>query len=192
MNFDQFPSLVQQEPDGKVQCPNCGHQNVKTTFTADTFTYGDGPSAVKLTANVPLRSCLECGFQFLDAAAEDVQHEAVCRHLGVLTPPQIRALRRKNGLSRASFAQLTKLGEATIARWERGELIQNAAYDHLLYLLTFDENVQRIRDRNEARNHAPTSPGDSTPRPRLRVFQPTQADVEAGRSFELRRTRRGA
>lgn len=140
-----------REPNGDLQCPNCGHRNIRTTMTEDTFTYGEGPDAVQLTATVLLRTCLECGLQFLDASAEDAHHEAICRHLGVLSPSEIQALRRKYELSRAAFAQITKLGEATIARWERGELIQNAAYDQLLYLLTFAENLQRLKDRNEGR-----------------------------------------
>ena len=38
-------------------------------------------------------------------------------------------------MSRAAFAQLTALGEATLSRWENGVLIQNRAYDRYLRLL---------------------------------------------------------
>jgi DNA-binding transcriptional regulator YiaG len=70
-----------------------------------------------------------------------------------MTPAEVRAVRQKAGsLSRAEFARITRLGEATIGRWERGELIQNAANDQLLYLLTFPENVVRLRDRIEKPN----------------------------------------
>jgi transcriptional regulator with XRE-family HTH domain len=68
----------------------------------------------------------------------------------VLAPREVAALRARYDLSRAQFARLTHLGEATIARWERGELIQNAAYDQFLHLLSFPENIQRLRDRNES------------------------------------------
>ena len=44
-----------------------------------------------------------------------IRHEAVCRHLGVLAPGEIRALRREHGMSRAAFARLTGFGEATLA-----------------------------------------------------------------------------
>ena len=192
MNYDELLNPTRRELNDSVQCPNCGHADVKTTVTEDAFTYGEGPSAVNLTATVPLRTCLKCGFQFLDAAAEDAQHEAVCRHLGVMTPSQMQALRRKYGLSRVSFAQITKLGEATIARWERGEFIQNAAYDQLLYLLTFEENFNRLRDRNDDRHRPHSSSSTNTSPPRLRVFRPTQADLEDARTFDLRPCRRGA
>jgi len=111
-----------------------------------------------LSARIPVRRCEECGNQFLDAEAEDLMHEAVCRHLGVMTSSEVRAIRRQSGrLSRAEFARITRLGEATIGRWERGELIQNAAYDQLLYLLTFPENLVRIRERVEMRERNPHS-----------------------------------
>jgi DNA-binding transcriptional regulator YiaG len=97
-----------------------------------------------LTARVPLRTCTKCGFEYFDEEAEDARHAAVCRHLGVQTPAEIEALRKKYGLSRVEFADLTQLGEATIARWERGALIQNAANDRYLYLLRWEENIERL------------------------------------------------
>ena len=147
MNHEAISNKVAHSQNGELKCPNCGKGNVRTTETEDTFTYGKGPDAVNLTTTVPLRTCLDCHFQFLDGDAEDAHHEAICRHLGVMTPSEIQALRCSYQLSRAGFAQITHLGEASLARWERGELIQNAAYDQLLYLLTFEENLQRLRDR---------------------------------------------
>ena len=50
-------------------------------------------------------------------------------------------------MSRAVFSRLTRIGEASLGRWENGLLIQNLAYDHLLYLLTFPENLERLKFR---------------------------------------------
>ena len=112
------------------------------------FPYGNGDTATELTAKVPVRICRECGEKFLDDESEDLMHEAVCRHLGVMTPREVRAIRRQSGnLSRAELASITRLGEATLGRWERGELIQNVAYDHFLYLLTYPENRIRLQQR---------------------------------------------
>ena len=69
---------------------------------------------------------------------------------------EIKALREKLGLSRTEFARLTRLGEATIARWERGELIQNAGNDSLLRLLQYEDNVRRLRRRAECSNSSRT------------------------------------
>ena len=135
------------------RCPSCGRTAVETEEVERSLPYGAGHQPVHLSVIVPLRRCRDCGFEFLDAEAEDKQAEAVCRHLGVMTPAEIRAIRRKAGaLSRAKFARITRLGEATIGRWERGELIQSAANDQLLYLLTFPENVTRLQNRNRDRS----------------------------------------
>ena len=116
-------------------------------MVVEEFAYGTGKDCVQLRAAVPLRTCRDCGFQFTDHHAEGARHEAVCRHLGVMTPREVEAVRTRLGMTRAAFADLSRLGEASLARWEKGLLIQNAANDQLLYLLRFPENVKRLRSR---------------------------------------------
>lgn len=140
------------------ECPNCGSRKVETTIIDQEFPYGNEPTAVTLSARVPLRSCLQCGFSFLDAIAEDAQHEAICRHLRLLTPAEIKAIRGSYGMTRAEFARVTRLGEATIGRWERGELLQNPAYDHFLYLLSSPENMELLTHRFSNSNPPAPSP----------------------------------
>ena len=130
-----------------LHCPNCESDNVDTTIERETFTYGEGPSAVELTAHVPVRVCKNCEFQFTDGDAEEARHEAVCRHLKVLAPKEILDLRKRYNMSRAEFAELTRLGEASLARWENGQLIQNAANDQLLFLLTVPSNMDLLKRR---------------------------------------------
>ncbi len=113
--------------------------------TPHRFRYGVGPHAVEIEVTLPVRQCLACGFSFLDKEGEEKQHEAVCKHLGVMPPARIRQLRHSLGLSRAELARLTGLGEATISRWERGALIQNEANDRFLKLLAHKENVKRLK-----------------------------------------------
>jgi len=132
-----FPSPL------SVRCPNCESNDVKTTLEHETFTYGEGASAAEVTADVPVRTCTNCSFQFTDGDAEEARHDAVCRHLNVLTPKEVLELRKRYDMSRAQFAELTRLGEASLARWENGLLIQNGANDQLLYLFTFEGNVKR-------------------------------------------------
>ncbi|MGO9274786.1 MAG: type II TA system antitoxin MqsA family protein [Terriglobia bacterium] len=129
------------------ECPNCGSTHVETRTLPDRFQYGSAPKAVELEALVPFRKCADCGFEFTDSDAEDARHEAVCRHLGVMTPSEVRALREEYGLTRAEFAERTRIGEASLARWETGLLIQNRANDNYLYLLRFSESWKRLEDR---------------------------------------------
>jgi putative zinc finger/helix-turn-helix YgiT family protein len=131
------------------QCPNCGSNRVQTQIIRDKFEYGSGAKATTLEASIPYRRCADCGFEYTDYEAEDVQHEAVCRYLQVMTPPEIKSLRKKYNFTRAEFAELTRIGEASLARWESSEVIQNAANDDYLYLLTFPENLRRLQERRQ-------------------------------------------
>lgn len=145
-NSDRLSAI--RDDHQEVTCPACGSSQVGSELIDHRFPYGDEVKGIELTARVPLRECSECDEQFLDSEAEDLMHDAVCRHLGVMCPAEVRSIRKQSGgLSQSEFASLTRLGAATIGRWERGQLIQNAAYDQFLYLLTFPENMIRLRGR---------------------------------------------
>jgi transcriptional regulator with XRE-family HTH domain len=64
-----------------------------------------------------------------------------------MSPEQIKSLRGLYKLSQTQFCEVSKLGEATLSRWERGIVIQNNAYDNYLYLLGFRENMDRLQQR---------------------------------------------
>jgi putative zinc finger/helix-turn-helix YgiT family protein len=134
-----------------LSCPECDSESVLTRIETQTFPYGRGAEQVMLSADVPVHECSSCGFVFTDARAEDIKHDAVCTHLGVLTPADVRTLRDRWNLSRGEFARLTKIGEASIARWESGALVQNPAMDQYLRLLAHDDVMQILLSRpNEA------------------------------------------
>jgi putative zinc finger/helix-turn-helix YgiT family protein len=131
-------------------CPSCGADEVRTEKRVHRFLYGPDGTAVELQIEVPVHVCTTCDLEYLDSTAEVLRHEAVCRHLGVLTPGEIRSIRKDvMRLSRAEFARVTGIGEATIARWESGSLIQNLGYDRYLRLLAYPENVSRLRGMTE-------------------------------------------
>ena len=142
--------------DDEITCAACGGSNLSHRMEMDEFEYGAGESAVSLSAKVVVLTCNDCDFEFTGPSAEVARHEAVCRHLDIMTPAEIRDLRGRYGLSRQSFASITRLGAASIARWEAGSLLQNRAYDSLLYLLCFEDNLRRLRSR-----HTATAPGAS-------------------------------
>ena len=132
------------------ECPNCGSSQVETQMTRDRFAFGTGARAVMLEVLLPFRKCVDCEFQYTDSEAEDIRHETVCRHLSVMTPAEVVSLRKKYGLTRAEFAEKTRLGEASLARWETGELIQTLANDNYMHLLSFEENMERLERRHRA------------------------------------------
>jgi len=128
------PRTVLRELDGPDTCDMCGTPGLKTELVRDPFIYGVGDDAVELVVEIPVRTCSSCG-PYTDDQAEDIRHDEVCRHLGVLTAAEIRGLRAKYDLSRAELARITGLGESSIARWETRDIIQNVANDRYLRLL---------------------------------------------------------
>ena len=123
-----------RELDGPDTCDMCGTPGLKTELVRDPFIYGAGDDGVELVVEIPVRTCSSCG-PYTDDHAEDIRHDEVCRHLGVLTPAEIRELRAKYDLSRAELARITGLGESSIGRWETREIIQNVGNDRYLRLL---------------------------------------------------------
>lgn len=128
-------------------CPSCGRKRIRIENQDYEFPYGTAEAEAMLMARVPMMICDDCGFAFMGRAGEEACHEAICKHLGVMTPANVRNLREMHGLTQTRFAKLTGLGEATLSRWERGTVVQNQAYDNFLFLLGFEDNVKRLAER---------------------------------------------
>lgn len=134
--------------DGLIEvCPDCNATDFRVENKEQKFLYGTAGNEAELSARVPVYVCSNCGFEFTGPEAEDARHEAVCRHLRVMTPKEIVALRKRFGMSRSQFAETSLIGTASLARWEAGILIQNPANDQLLYLMHFEENIARLKNR---------------------------------------------
>lgn len=139
------PTLLRAHSGPKARCDVCGVIGVQTELMRDPFIYGSGEEAVELRADVRVQTCSHCGDSYTGPDAEVAYDEAVCRHLGILTPAEIRATRERYGLNRAEFAQLTGFGKATVGRWERGEVTQDRSADRYLRLLQDPEVMRRLR-----------------------------------------------
>ena len=127
-------------------CPDCGGHSFTTALHNDVFEYGSGDSPATLHARVPVHCCDSCDFEFLGPEGRLIKHEAVCRHLGLLTPTEIQSIRESHGMSRAAFAEITGFGEATLNRWERGAVIQNRANDRFLRLVESDNIMAKLEE----------------------------------------------
>jgi putative zinc finger/helix-turn-helix YgiT family protein len=135
-------------------CASCGSDRTSTRKETENFEYRHGEELVQLSAEIDVHSCQACGFQFADSSSEDARHEAVCRYLGVMTPAEVKAIRVSYGFTRSQMAEASKIGEASLARWESSALIQTAAYDHFLFLLRYPENLKRLQQRTAAEKAA--------------------------------------
>jgi len=176
--------MAKEITKNKNTCPKCGSSNIEVTTTDYNFPYGRGDDTVELEANVPLITCSDCGLSVLDKKAQAIIHEAVCNHLGVMTPEQIKALRGLYKLIQKQFCEVTKLGGATLSRWERGIVIQNSAYDNYLYLLGFIENIDRLQQRQK-QNILTTLTTTEKFQPSFREIEKTEDLIRKQEEFEL-------
>ena len=180
------PKTKLREAQPKCTCPLCGGGEITTAWKPFAFNYGSGESMAELTVNVPARRCKAkgCEFEYLDYEAERLKHEAVCRHLGSLSPAEIRRIREGFGMTRAEFAQVTGFGEASLNRWENGLSIQTHAYDRYLRLLTRPRN---LRDLERLVNSV-TLPQTATPAGSpFRIVEVTDNLRKQQESFQLRK-----
>ena len=138
----ETPKLPALESQNR-RCPICDGI-AETHWYRHIFAYGAGDNAVELSADLPYGRCEACDFEFLDHDGERAKHEAVCKHLGVLSPWEIKAIRLRYKMTRAEFARLSGLGEATLARWEKGLVTQNRANDRYLRLLAAPGGIERL------------------------------------------------
>ena len=132
-----------------MRCAVCASDNLTSRMELEEFPYGAEGIPVILKASVRVYHCQECEFEFTGPGAVKARHDAVCRHLDLMTPGDIRELRGQYGLSRAEFASVTGIGEASIGRWEAGALLQSRANDNFLYLLQYKENLARLKNRSK-------------------------------------------
>ena len=141
------PMQLLEYPSG---CPSCGHTYMTNEEVEEKFDYGTGSEKLAVSARVPVLTCANCGLSFTDEVGEERRHEAICGALRLLTPREVRGLRERIGLSQAELAALSGIGKASLGRWERGALIQNESNDKLLRLLSFPDNVERLKNLRRA------------------------------------------
>jgi DNA-binding transcriptional regulator YiaG len=152
----------------------------------ERFEYGAGNDGIELSTRIPLCKCAECGLEFTDERAEHLKHSAVCRHLKILDPDQIVAIRERYKLSQQEFAEISRIGRASLARWETRAVHQNASNDSLLFLLGFPENFKLLSNRfKEAVANIELTQNQAVRRFRTISDEDATSFRRASKSFEL-------
>lgn len=122
--------------------------SIDTSEVRDCFNCGAHAARVKLGENRVIWACAQCGAECEDGRSEiynDRQNNEQRRNL--LTPLEIRAIRKKYALTRKAFSALTGFAEKTIKRWETGAIVQSTSADRFLRLIRDDPRiVDNLRD----------------------------------------------
>lgn len=127
-------------------CPNCAQGELRTERVEKTFHYRGQ------TLTIPdfvVAVCSECAESYV-APGENVEAMARLRTFqqeadaaldrrraaeGLLTPAQIKAIRKQFGYPQSRFSLLLGMGAKTFARYEAGMVAQSRTMDHLLRIL---------------------------------------------------------
>ena len=147
------------------RCPACGVGRLHPKVVTERFPYDDDGAEVMVVAeNVPVETCdnPKCAEEFSGPVAAAIRHEAICRALRLLTPSEIRSIRERLDLTQEQFTKLTRIGQATICRWERGRLLQNPAMDRYLRLIAASEDNVRFL-QGQGQNGTPGTPAAPNP-----------------------------
>ncbi|MGI5939304.1 MAG: type II TA system antitoxin MqsA family protein [Thermoleophilia bacterium] len=92
--------------------------------------------------------CTDCGEVYLSLeAAEVLQSKAIRASKaakGLLSPEEIRELRRSLALSQAAFEDLLGVGAKTVVRWEKGTVFQSATADRMMRLIRLFPDLTSI------------------------------------------------
>ena len=186
MEHHQTHDTTESASESDLTCPQCDAGPVTTITYRDAFDYGLGKDAVTLHVTIPVRYCGACDFEYLDDEADLIRHEAVCTHLGVLTPTEIRSIREHHRMSRAEFAQVSGFGEATLNRWENGAIIQNRANDNFLRLLADPNILHRVKTPRAVEPSAEHRPSGSRRGQVLEFDDPSLRERHRPDAFDLR------
>lgn len=142
-----------------TSCPECGGSVSRGMHTFDVHI---GRRTVTLSSECERcqGECQEVYFAPGEMDAAMMQASATIRSQeGLLTPGEIKALRKRIGLTQPQLESLLGAGPKTLVRWEKGTVIQNGAADTLLRVM---------RDVPEALQYLLNS-RQLSPRPAARV-----------------------
>ena len=139
----------------------CGECRERAVFPETLSSYRvelvhDGRTYEVELANLPVFKCQKCGETLLGNQEEDRISSALRAAAGLLEPAVIRARREALGLTQKALANLLKIAESTLSRWETGAQIQQRVMDRLLRAF-FD--LEPLRDYFQSLEASSTSTG---------------------------------
>jgi HTH-type transcriptional regulator/antitoxin MqsA len=121
-----------------IKCPICRSAELELVTVTRESAAADG-TLVEYAEE--LLECTKCGERFRthEQALVSGRNRAAAlrRHEHLLTPADIRDIRRRFALSQADLEGLLGVGAKTVVRWERGTVCQSRAVDALLRILEY-------------------------------------------------------
>jgi putative zinc finger/helix-turn-helix YgiT family protein len=114
-------------------CQRCGQERiVPTRIDYPMEVNYDGRIVAFIAKGIEIPICQNCGDKRFTLEVDDQINAALCAHLGLLTPEQIREGIERLGLTQKEVAERLGIAEATLSRWVNKVVIQSRAMDNYL------------------------------------------------------------
>lgn len=142
---------MNNENNNQKFCPGCEeYSDAKVVERNDTYKVRDR----EITVPVKVEICAGCG-ETLGSDAGDQEilnavHAEYRRLADLLTPEQIKSIRKRYALSQKSFAALLGMSEATINRYEQGAL-QDQVHDTAIRACEKNDMMRGLVERRGGR-----------------------------------------
>jgi transcriptional regulator with XRE-family HTH domain len=81
---------------------------------------------------MPEWHCATCDLSVTDEESDEPLQAALRRHVGLLTPQQIKAGIKELGITQEKFAEKIRCAPESISRWLNGAVLQSRVYDCLM------------------------------------------------------------
>ncbi len=115
------------KPAEKLFCENC-YDFVEYEIVRREETYNVRGDEITITAEVPV--CKRCGAELSDIHLENKKlrkaYRIYAKRHGLVTPEQIKEIRKKYGLNQELFARILGISRPRLARYENGSLPSEA------------------------------------------------------------------
>ena len=129
----------------------------------------EGTAQDVLVSDIPEWHCAACDLSMTDEEGDEPLQAALRKHIGLLTPQQIKAGIKELGTTQEKFAEKIRCAPESISRWLNGAVLQSRVYDCLMRIYFQFPQVRGALDQ-----FSPASSFGET------VVHARDADVKAG------------
>jgi DNA-binding transcriptional regulator YiaG len=114
-------------------CFQCGGECEKRIAPPHAYKMKyDGGTHEVLVDNMPEWHCRDCDVSVVDEESDSFLQDALRKHIGLLSPNQIRAGLKKLRTSQDKFAEQLGCAAESVSRWLNGAVLQSRTYDRFM------------------------------------------------------------
>lgn len=122
-------------------CPECGYEELVETNSPMVEEFKGEQITVE---GITRFECPQCGEYVISAdqgdKLDDILYEEYRKRTGLLSPHEIKAIRKKYGWTQVEFEKILGVSSPTVSRWESNFVIQTKVADNLMRAIRQNEN----------------------------------------------------